>query len=80
MPKDTTPQDLFKAALAATTKAMSAERELEVGFGADAGDQKRIMTPAKAIQAGADYLVVGRPVTEAKDPLLAVKNILKEMG
>jgi cobaltochelatase CobT len=39
MPKDTTPQDLFKAALAATTKAMSAERELEVGFGADAGDQ-----------------------------------------
>ena len=39
MAKDTTPQDLFKAALAATTKAMSAERELEVGFGADAGDQ-----------------------------------------
>jgi len=38
MPKDTTPQDLFKAALAATTKAMSAERDLEVGFGNDAGD------------------------------------------
>ncbi|MBU3922291.1 MAG: cobaltochelatase subunit CobT, partial [Alphaproteobacteria bacterium] len=38
MAKDTTPQDLFKAALAATTKAMSAERELEVGFGNDAGD------------------------------------------
>ncbi|OYW82962.1 MAG: hypothetical protein B7Z22_13280, partial [Hyphomonas sp. 32-62-5] len=39
MAKDTTPQDLFKAALAATTKAMSAERELEVGFGNEAGDQ-----------------------------------------
>ena len=39
MAKDTTPQDLFKAALAATTKAMSAERDLEVGFGNDAGDQ-----------------------------------------
>ncbi|MBK8198043.1 MAG: cobaltochelatase subunit CobT [Acidobacteria bacterium] len=38
MAKDTTPQDLFKAALAATTKAMSAERDLEIGFGADSGD------------------------------------------
>ncbi|MFN4225420.1 MAG: cobaltochelatase subunit CobT [Hyphomonas sp.] len=38
MAKDTTPQDLFKAALAATTKAMSAERELEIGFGPDVGD------------------------------------------
>jgi cobaltochelatase CobT len=38
MAKDTTPQDLFKAALAVTTKAMSAEREIEVGFGNDAGD------------------------------------------
>ncbi|MFN7056244.1 cobaltochelatase subunit CobT [Hyphomonas sp.] len=39
MPKDTTPQELFKAALAATAKAMSSERELEVGFGPDVGDQ-----------------------------------------
>jgi len=39
MAKDTSPQNLFKAALAVTTKAMSAERELEVGFGNDAGDQ-----------------------------------------
>ncbi|MFN3312915.1 MAG: cobaltochelatase CobT-related protein, partial [Hyphomonas sp.] len=39
MAKDTTPQELFKAALAATTKAMSAEREIEVGFGPDTGDQ-----------------------------------------
>ena len=39
MPKDTSPQELFKAALAATTKAMSAERDIEVGFGPDVGDQ-----------------------------------------
>lgn len=44
MPKDTGPQDLFKAALAATTKAMSAERELEVGFGNDAGDHGERIT------------------------------------
>ena len=36
--------------------------------GAASGDQKRIMTPARAIAAGADYLVVGRPITEAADP------------
>ena len=36
--------------------------------GSAAGDQKRIMTPAKAIAAGADYLVVARPVVEAADP------------
>src|SRR5512134_580632 len=36
--------------------------------GAAVGDQKRIMTPARAIAAGADYLVVGRPITEAADP------------
>ncbi|MEX1251152.1 MAG: cobaltochelatase subunit CobT [Hyphomonas sp.] len=39
MAKDTTPQDLFKAALAVTTKAMSAQRDIEVGFGNDSGDQ-----------------------------------------
>ncbi|PIR17342.1 MAG: orotidine-5'-phosphate decarboxylase [Deltaproteobacteria bacterium CG11_big_fil_rev_8_21_14_0_20_49_13] len=43
-------------------------------------DQARISSPKQAIHAGADFLVIGRPVTEAKDPLLTVRNILKEMG
>ena len=43
--------------------------------GADIGDQSRVMTPAKALQAGADYLVIGRPVTQAKDPVAAVEEI-----
>lgn len=43
-------------------------------------DQKRIMTPREAIEAGADYIVVGRPVLEAKDPLEAAKKIIKEIG
>lgn len=47
----------------------------------DAGkdDQKRVMTPAKAISFGADYLVVGRPILEAKDRLKAIEKILDEM-
>jgi orotidine-5'-phosphate decarboxylase len=48
--------------------------------GSAAGDQKRIMTPAKAIAAGADYLVVGRPVTEAADPKAAAEAIIAEIG
>lgn len=47
--------------------------------GADAGDQKRIMTPAKAIAAGADYLVVGRPVMEATDPKHAAEQIVADI-
>ena len=43
--------------------------------GAAAGDQKRIMTPARAIAAGSDYLVVGRPVIEAPDPRAAADAI-----
>ena len=42
-------------------------------------DQKRIMTPAKAIAAGADYLVVGRPVVEASDPKAAAEAIVAEI-
>lgn len=47
--------------------------------GSAAGDQKRIMTPAKAIAAGADYLVVGRPVVEAVDPKHAAEEIVAEI-
>ena len=47
--------------------------------GSAAGDQKRIMTPAKAIAAGADYLVVGRPVVEAADPNEAANAIVTEI-
>jgi len=48
--------------------------------GADAGDQKRIMTPAAAIAAGADYLVVGRPITAAPDPKSAAQAIVEEIS
>jgi orotidine-5'-phosphate decarboxylase len=47
--------------------------------GADAGDQKRIMTPAAAIAAGADYLVVGRPIVAAPDPKAAAEAIVAEI-
>jgi orotidine-5'-phosphate decarboxylase len=43
-------------------------------------DQKRVTTPAQAVEAGADYIVVGRPVVEAPDPLAAAKAILEEMS
>ena len=46
---------------------------------AQADDQKRVLTPGEAIRKGADYIVVGRPVTEAPDPLVAVKEIIKEI-
>jgi orotidine-5'-phosphate decarboxylase len=44
-----------------------------------AGDQKRIATPGAAIRAGADLLVIGRPISEAPDPLEAVGRIVAEM-
>jgi orotidine-5'-phosphate decarboxylase len=47
--------------------------------GAAVGDQKRIMTPGRAIAAGADYLVVGRPVVEATDPKAAADAIVAEI-
>jgi orotidine-5'-phosphate decarboxylase len=47
--------------------------------GSAAGDQKRIMTPSRAIAAGADYLVVGRPVMEAADPKAAADAIVSEI-
>lgn len=43
------------------------------------GDQKRVMTPAQARAAGADYLVIGRPITQEKDPAAAAKKIAAEL-
>jgi orotidine-5'-phosphate decarboxylase len=48
--------------------------------GAEAGDQKRIMTPSAAIAAGADHLVVGRPVIAAPDPKAAAEAIVAEIA
>jgi len=48
--------------------------------GAASGDQKRIMTPAAAIAAGADYLVVGRPILAAADPKAAAQAIIGEIA
>ena len=47
---------------------------------AAAGDQKRVMTPAEAITQGANYLVVGRPITQAKDPLAVLIEIDQEIA
>jgi len=46
---------------------------------ADKGDQQRIMTPTDAINAGSDYLVIGRPITQAADPLAALEAIHTEV-
>lgn len=48
--------------------------------GGSAGDQKRIATPADALRAGASYLVVGRPITQAPNPAKAAEAILEEMA
>jgi orotidine-5'-phosphate decarboxylase len=48
--------------------------------GSATGDQKRIMTPARAIKAGADYLVVGRPIIDAADPKAAADAIQAEIA
>ena len=48
--------------------------------GSDANDQKRIMTPRQAAQAGADWIVVGRPITQAADPAEAARAIQAELA
>jgi orotidine-5'-phosphate decarboxylase len=48
--------------------------------GAAIGDQKRIATPAETLRAGASYLVVGRPITQAEDPAAAAQAIVAEMA
>jgi orotidine-5'-phosphate decarboxylase len=47
--------------------------------GAAAGDQKRVATPAAAVRAGADYLVVGRPIRDAASPVEAFESIVREI-
>ena len=44
----------------------------------EAGDQKRIMTPAQAKEIGSDYIVVGRPITAAADPVAAYERCVRE--
>ncbi|OYY93472.1 MAG: orotidine 5'-phosphate decarboxylase [Hydrogenophilales bacterium 28-61-23] len=48
--------------------------------GSAAGDQTRILTPAQALRAGADYLVIGRPITQAVDPLAVLESIVREIA
>ncbi|MEM7729027.1 MAG: orotidine-5'-phosphate decarboxylase [Pseudomonadota bacterium] len=48
--------------------------------GADAGDQKRIATPAAALGSGASHLVIGRPITQAADPVAAARAIMAEIA
>jgi len=48
--------------------------------GSDAGDQKRVMTPADAMKAGATHLVIGRPICQAADPVAAARKIGAELG
>lgn len=48
--------------------------------GSDSGDQSRVLTPTLAIAAGADYLVVGRPITQAADPVVALQSINVEIA
>jgi len=48
--------------------------------GAEANDQKRAMTPGEAVQAGADFIVVGRPITHSPDPQAAARSIAGEIA
>lgn len=69
--------------IASLRKALPSEMELVVpGIrpeGSDKGDQKRVMTPVEAASLGADYLVIGRPITQAQDPASAARAIVASL-
>jgi orotidine-5'-phosphate decarboxylase len=48
--------------------------------GSDVGDQKRIMTPPEAMQLGVDFIVIGRPITQASDAVKALQSINASIG
>ncbi|MBI2379159.1 MAG: orotidine-5'-phosphate decarboxylase [Gammaproteobacteria bacterium] len=48
--------------------------------GSELGDQRRVMTPLEAVRAGSDYLVIGRPITQAAEPLKVLKSIQDELA
>ncbi|MEH6711907.1 MAG: orotidine-5'-phosphate decarboxylase [Paraglaciecola polaris] len=48
--------------------------------GSDVGDQKRVMTPQDAMRVGVDYMVIGRPITQAQDPVAALNAINASIG
>ena len=52
---------------------------LHGGISPAGDDQKRVMTPTRAIKMGADFLVIGRPILESKDPVKTVEEIYEEM-
>jgi len=76
--------------VASAQEAKAIRQELGAGFaivtpgvraaGGTKNDQARVATPAEAIAAGADYIVVGRPITGAKDPSAAARAILEEIS
>ena len=49
-------------------------------LGVDAGDQQRIMTPEKAVEQGSSYLVIGRPITQAEEPIKVLNQINESLG
>ncbi len=55
-------------------------RHSELGVRTSKDDQARTLTPAEAAQAGADYIVVGRPIYEASDPVAAIAEIKRQLG
>jgi orotidine-5'-phosphate decarboxylase len=68
---------LLKAALGAEFKLVTPGIR---PLGSDAGDQRRIMTPEQAVIAGSDYLVIGRPITQAANPIAVLDSINRSLG